>query len=147
MTRVEKLIAASVLLTTAFLLALVSSALVVRADDPQTWAVIRDQNGSTMTVWTTSGSIYATLCDLYANGTSLWVGGTVEAYNDSWGFRFGPGTIFVAEVTAEIMQSTITLISGHLGDWLGHTACVWASVIQVSQSGGGGGGGGHPLKD
>lgn len=143
----EKLVVASALLTTAFLLALVSTVLVVRADDPQTWAVIRDQNGSSMTVWTTSGSIYATLCDLYVNGTSLWIGGAVEAYNDSWGFRFSPGTIFVAEVTAEIMQSTITLISGHLDDSLGHSACVWASVVQIPSGGGGGGGGGHPLKD
>lgn len=73
------------------------------------------------------------LFQLYQSGgaTWRWIGGNVEIYDNEWGFRFDPNTIFTAEYVAEIMQTSIRLISQNLGYWLENTACVRGYVVEA----------------
>lgn len=81
------------------------------------WAVIEDVNGDRMAVEPTSDSVWSELVGMRQDGTSMWVGGIVERYGNSWGFRFKPDTVTVAEVTAEGLQATIEFISSDIGYW------------------------------
>lgn len=95
------------------------------------WAVIKDANGDSLAVESSNDSTWDQLVQLYQNGTAKWIGGTVEAYGSSWGFRFAPENITIADFTAEGLQTTISGISGDLSYWLGKQAYVSATVVEV----------------
>ena len=97
------------------------------------WALIEDSHGDRLKVETVSDEVWAQLVQLYYNGERWWIGGTVERYENEWGFRFDPNTIIVAEVTIEVWQTNIRHISENLDYWLGETAVVGAIVIQIYQ--------------
>lgn len=100
--------------------------------DTDRWAVIEDVNGDRMAVEPTSDSVWSELAQMKQDGTSMWVGGIVERYGSSWGFRFRPDTVTVAEVTAEGLQATIEFISSDIWYWenLGW-AYVSSRVVEV----------------
>ena len=98
------------------------------------WAVIEDVQGDRLKVETVSEEVWAQLLQLYHNRSQRWIGGTVEKYENEWGFRFDPNTIIVAEVTIEVWQTTIRGISENLNYWLGETAVVGAKVTEIHQS-------------
>ncbi len=101
--------------------------------DTGRWAVIEDVNGDMMAVETTSDGVWSDLSRMNQDGTQLWVGGVVESYGSSWGFRFRPDTVLVAEVTAEGLQATIAFISSDIGYWQGlGYAYISARVIAVN---------------
>ncbi|MHA2427413.1 MAG: carboxypeptidase-like regulatory domain-containing protein [Candidatus Hermodarchaeia archaeon] len=88
-------------------------------------AVIEDSNGHRIAVEPVCDEVWNSLVELYQSGDEMWVGGCVETFltfrpdpNYMWGFRFKPGTIIVAEVTAEGLQATIESISENLDYWL-----------------------------
>ena len=95
------------------------------------WAVIEDVNGDQIAVETIRNETWAELVRLRQNGSRLWVGSFVEAYDNLWGFRFSPGNLTVAEVTAEGLQANIKYISANLANWMGQLAYVSARVVDV----------------
>lgn len=99
--------------------------------DGDRWAVVRDDKGDRIAVEPTSDEVWAQLVQMREDGSELWVGGIVERYDSSWGFRFQPATINVAEVTAEGAQSTIRFISDDVDYWLGGWAYVFGGVLEV----------------
>jgi len=68
---------------------------------------------------------------MYQTHGEKWVCGTVERYNNEWGFRLKPKTIFTGEVTAEALQTWIEHVSTHMNYWLNSTACFSSKVIMV----------------
>ena len=99
--------------------------LVLATYGAQRLAVIEDSNGHCIAVEPVSDDVWAALVALYQSGGEMWIGGDVETFltfrpdpNYLWGFRFKPGTIRVAEVTAEGLQTTIKSISDNLDYWL-----------------------------
>ena len=100
--------------------------------DTSRWAVIEDVNGDRMAVEPTRDAVWSELVQINQSGTGMWVGGIVERYGSKWGFRFGPDTVTVAEVTAEGLQGTIEFISSDIGYWenLGW-AYVSSKVVEV----------------
>jgi hypothetical protein len=73
------------------------------------------------------------LIALHQKGGSMWIGGDVEAERTAWGFQFKPGTIVVAEVTAEGLQTTIRGLSENMDYWLDlGQAFVFAEVTAYS---------------
>jgi hypothetical protein len=91
----------------------------------QRLAIIEDSNGHHIAVEPVNDDVWDALVALYQNGGEMWIGGCVEIFltfrpdpNYPWGFRFNPGTITVAEVTAEGLQTTIESISDNLDYWL-----------------------------
>jgi len=82
-------------------------------------------------VETVSDEVWSQLVQLHQNGSRLWIGGIVEKYNNSWGFRFKPENLIVAEVTAEGLQATIRYISENLDYWLDGWAYVSAKVTET----------------
>jgi hypothetical protein len=99
--------------------------LVSATNGAQRLAVIEDSNGHRIAVEPVSDDVWDALVELYQSGGEMWIGGGVETFltfrpdpNYPWGFRFKPGTITVAEVTAEGLQTTIESISDNLDYWL-----------------------------
>jgi hypothetical protein len=91
----------------------------------QRLAVIEDSNGHRIAVEPVRDDVWDAIVELYQSGGEMWIGGGVETFltfrpdlNYPWGFRFKPGTIVVAEVTAEGLQATIESISDNLDYWL-----------------------------
>ena len=95
------------------------------------WAVIEDINGDQIAVETVRNETWAELVQLRQNGSRLWVGSFVEEYDNLWGFRFSPGNLTVAEVTAEGLQASIKYIKANLANWMGQLAYVSAKVVDV----------------
>jgi ribosomal protein L18 len=95
------------------------------------WALIEDSNSDHLAVETTSDEVWSQLLQLNQNGSRLWIGGIVESYNNSWGFRFKPESLRTAEVTAEGLQATIRYISENLNVWLGQWAYVNGKVTEI----------------
>ena len=91
------------------------------------WAVIIDSKGDIIAVETTSDEVWSRLTDLHQNPTEMWIGGIVEQYENTWGFRFKPDTIIVAQITIEGAQSNIRGISGDLDYWIN----TWAKETYV----------------
>lgn len=91
------------------------------------WAVVTDSKGDIIAVETTSDTIWSQLVKLHQNQTQMWIGGIVQEYNNTWGFRFKPDTIIVAQITIEGAQSNIKGISDDLDYWI-HT---WAKEAYV----------------
>jgi len=56
--------------------------------------------------------------NMHQDGSEMWIGGLVEEYGNNWGFRFKPGTINVAEITAEGAQTWIADISENTNYWM-----------------------------
>ncbi len=103
--------------------------------DTDRWAVIEDLYGSRLAVEPTNDTVWAQLVAMHGDGSELWVGGIVERYDNSWGFRFRPDTVTVAEFTAEGLQSTIQAISEDLDYWVNlGWAYVHAGVVEVHGS-------------
>jgi hypothetical protein len=98
------------------------------------WAVIEDYGGDRVAVETARAEVWSQLVQLNQNGSRLWIGGIVERYNNSWGFRFKPETLALAEVTAEGSQATIRYISENLNQWLNGWAYVDAKVTEIHSS-------------
>lgn len=100
------------------------------------WAVITDSKGDIIAVETTSDTVWSQLVELHQNQTQMWIGGFVEEYDNTWGFRFDPDTIIVAEVTVEGAQSDIRGISGDLNYWMNvwaREAYVLANVVETHE--------------
>lgn len=96
------------------------------------WALIEDLNSDHLAVETTSDKVWSQLLQLYQNGNRLWIGGIVERYNNTWGFRFKPESLTVAEITVEGSQTTIGAISENLEYWLGlRWAYVYGKVTEI----------------
>ena len=96
------------------------------------WAVLEDGNGDRVAVEPISDHFWLELVQLSQNGTSMWVGGIVERYDNKWGFRFKPDSVTAAEVTAEGLQTTIKDISTNTDYWLNlGWAYVWAKVVET----------------
>ncbi len=104
--------------------------------ETERWAVIRDPEGDIIAIETTEDQVWSVLDSLHQNQTAMWIGGIVESYDNSWGFRFKPGTIVVAQFTVEGGQSNIQGISGDLEYWINTWAketYVWASVTEIHE--------------
>lgn len=86
--------------------------------ETERWAVIEDLDAHHIAVEPTSDEVWNQLVRLHQNGTSKWIGGIVEEYDNKWRFRFKPESITIAEVTAEGLQATIQYISETLDYWL-----------------------------
>jgi hypothetical protein len=105
-------------------------------------AVIEDEKGDCIGVEPISDEVWSKIVELFHSKEMMWIGGVVEEFINikpdkyyKWGFRFKPGTIVVAEVTAEGLQTTIRGISADIGYWLdiGH-AYVFAKVVDYLPS-------------
>ncbi len=103
-------------------------------------AVIEDEKGDRIGVEPISDEVWSKLVELFHSKEMMWIGGVVEEFINvepdkyyKWGFRFKPGTIVVAEVTAEGLQTTIRDISANIDYWLdvGY-AYVFAKVTDYS---------------
>lgn len=100
-------------------------------------AVIEDEKGDRIGVEPISDEVWSKLVELFHSKEMRWIGGVVEEFINikpdkyyKWGFRFKPGTIVVAEVTAEGLQTTIRSISADIGYWLDiGQAYVFAKVV------------------
>ncbi len=103
-------------------------------------AVIEDEKGDRIGVEPLSDEVWSKLVELFHSREMMWIGGVVEEFINikldkyyKWGFRFKPGTIVVAEVTAEGLQTTIRSISADIGYWLDiGQAYVFAKVVDYS---------------
>ena len=103
-------------------------------------AVIEDEKGDRIAVEPIRDEVWSKLVELFLSKEMMWIGGVVEEYINikpdkyyKWGFRFKPGTIVVAEVTAEGLQTTIRSISADIGYWLDiGQAYVSAKVVDYS---------------
>jgi len=96
------------------------------------WAVIMDVNGDRMSVEPTDEDVWLQLVQLNQNGSRMWVGGTVERYDNKWGFHFQPDTITIAQFTAEGLQATIRDISANIDYWLNlRWAYVGSKITEV----------------
>jgi len=103
-------------------------------------AVIEDEKGDRIGVEPISDEVWSKLVELFHSKEMMWIGGVVEEFinikpdkYNKWGFRFKPGTIVVAEVTAEGLQTTIRGISADVGYWLDiGQAYVFAKVVDYS---------------
>jgi len=100
------------------------------------WAVIKDSKGDVLAVETTNSFVWDNLIGLHDNQTEMWIGGIVEEYYNSWGFRFRPDTIVIAQITIEGAQSNIQGISGDMNYWINvwaKEAYVLSTVIEIHQ--------------
>jgi len=103
-------------------------------------AVIEDEKGDRIGVEPISDEVWSKLVELFHGKEMMWIGGVVEEFINikpdkhyKWGFRFKPGTIVVAEVTAEGLQTTIRSISADIGYWLDiGQAYVFAKIVDYS---------------
>jgi len=99
--------------------------------DTSRWAVIVDVNGDYMAVEPSRDQVWLQLVQMKQDGTTMFVGGIVERYDNSWGFRFKPENVTVAQFTAEGLQGTIRYISQNLDYWLGGWAYVSSRVTEI----------------
>jgi hypothetical protein len=99
--------------------------------DTSRWAVIVDVNGDHVAVEPSRDQVWLQLVELNQNGSMMFVGGIVEKYDNSWGFRFKPDNVTVAQLTAEGLQATIRYISQNLDQWLGGWAYVSSRVTEI----------------
>jgi hypothetical protein len=100
------------------------------------WAVIIDSKGDIIAVETTSDEVWDQLVDLHRNPAEMWIGGVVEVYENTWGFRFKSDTIIIAQITIEGAQSNIRGISEDLDYWINTWAeetYVLATVTEVHE--------------
>ena len=100
------------------------------------WAGIIDSKGDIIAVETTCDEVWDQLVDLHHNPTEMWIGGVVEVYENTWGFRFKPDTIIIAHITIEGVQSNIRGISEDLDYWINTWAketYVLATVTEVHE--------------
>ena len=100
------------------------------------WAVITDSKGDIIAVETTSDQVWNQLTDLHHNPTEMLIGGVVEVYGNTWGFRFKPDTIIIAQITIEAAQSNIRGISEDLDYWINTWAretYVLATVAEIHE--------------
>jgi hypothetical protein len=102
--------------------------------DTSRWAVIVDVNGDYMAVQPSRDQVWLQLVELNQNGTTMFEGGIVERYDNSWGFRFKPDNETVAQYTAEGLQATIRYISQNLDYWLGGWAYISSRVTEIHTS-------------
>ena len=86
--------------------------------ESERWAVILDSHGDIVAVEATSNEAWSALVNMHQDGSEMWIGGLVEEYGNSWGFRFKPDTINVAEITAEGAQTWIADISENTNYWM-----------------------------
>lgn len=101
------------------------------------WAVITDLKSDIIAVETTRNEVWNTLTDLHQNQTAMWIGGIVEEYDNTWGFRFKPDTLTIAEVTAEGAQTTIRDISENLDYWIstwGTLTYVFGTISEIHET-------------
>ncbi len=91
------------------------------------WVVITDSHGDFLALETTSDQVWSQLVALHQNQTEMWIGGILEEYSNTWGFRFQPDTIIIAQITIEAAQSTIQGISNELDYWIN----TWARETYV----------------
>jgi len=100
------------------------------------WVLIVDINGDSLKVNVVYNETWAQLIELLhlfrsGEATWMWIGGTVEAYDNEWGFRFVPSAIFIYQYVAGIFQTSIRLISQNLASWLGMVGYVRAYVVDA----------------
>lgn len=95
------------------------------AQDTNRLAVIEDEEGNKIAVEPINDEVWNKLVDLFHSGERMWIGGELEEFINiqpdkyyRWGFRFKPGTINVAQVTAEGLQTSIKSISENLNYWM-----------------------------
>jgi len=101
------------------------------------WTVIMDSKGEIIALETTSDEVWNELGDLNQNQKQSWIGGLIEEYQNSWGFRFKPDTIIIAEITIEAAQATIRDISQDLDYWMntwGKETYVLARVTEIHEA-------------
>jgi hypothetical protein len=97
------------------------------------WVEIQDEYGDRLILKPMNDAVWQTLIALHQKGGSMWIGGDVEVEGTAWGFQFIPGTIIVAEVTAEGLQTTIRGLSENIDYWLDlGQAFVFAEVTAYS---------------
>ena len=100
------------------------------------WAVIVDSKGDVIAVETSDSKVWDTLINLQVNQSEMWIGGSVEEYDNYWGFRFSPETIVIAQITIEGAQSNIQAISENLNYWINiwqKQAYVFAKVSEIHE--------------
>jgi len=85
--------------------------------DTYKWAVIEDSKGKHIAVETTNEITWNELRNINLNKTMVFIGGTIEEYNNKWGFRFKPDSIFLARWGAKDNQGTIEQISSNIDYW------------------------------
>ncbi len=105
--------------------------------DTNRWAVITDSKGDVISVETINDQVWSQLVRLQQNRTPMWIGGVVEEYNNTWGFRFNPETITIAQITIEAAQSNIKGISQDLDYWMNTWAretYVLAKVTEIHEA-------------
>lgn len=101
------------------------------AHETDRWAVIKDLNGDLLAVEPSSDAVWDQLAQLNQNGTTKWIGGTVQTFGGKWGFRFAPENITVTDITAEGLQTTIRDLSSSFDYWVDTQAYVFATVVEV----------------
>lgn len=102
--------------------------------DTERWVVISDSHGDIIAIETTSNEVWSALVNMHQNKAEMWIGGLIEEYGNSWGFRFKPDTINVAEITAEGAQTWIADISENKNYWMttwSKETYVFASVTEI----------------
>ena len=100
------------------------------------WAVIVDSKGDVIAVETSDLKVWDTLTNLQVNQSEMWIGGSVEEYDNYWDFRFHPDTIVIAQITIEGAQSNIHAISEDLNYWISiwqKQAYVFAKVSEIHE--------------
>ena len=97
----------------------------------RSYVVIADSWNDTLAVETKNNTVWLDLVQMYIAKNRRFVCGTVERYNNKWGFRLRPDTVFVTDVTAEALQTYIKYVKGHLSYWLNNTACFSSHVVKV----------------
>ena len=120
-----------VLLLTSTCLASSLSVCGPSAEVKKSYVVIADSWNDTLAVETTNDTIWSDLVQMYLTGKERFVCGTVDRYNNRWGFRLRPSTIDVADVTAEALQTYLRYVRSHMGYWLGTTACFSSRVVKI----------------
>lgn len=93
--------------------------------------MIRDSHGAAIRLYVIDTEVWQKLQAMQQQGLHKWVGGGLLRDNSSsWGFRFDPANVNVADVTAETFQTWLQDIADHLEYWLSvGLAYVWAEVI------------------
>ena len=100
------------------------------------WAVIVDSKGDVIALETSDSKVWDTLTNLQVNQSEMWIGGSVEEYDNYWDFRFHPDTIVIAQITIEGAQSNIHAISEDLNFWISiwqKQAYVFAKVSEIHE--------------
>lgn len=120
-----------VLLLTSTCLASSLSVCGPSAEVKRRYVVIADTWNDTLVVETTNEIVWSDLTQMYLTKKERFVCGTVDRYNNRWGFRLRPSTIIVADVTAEALQTYLRYVRSHLSYWLNNTACFSSRVVKI----------------